>query len=435
MTTPRRVALEALVDITDRGAYANLRLKEALAGLPQRDARWVSAMVYTTLDHLLYIDHVLAHFAKGRMQPVIRGILRMGVAQLLYMETPDSAACNESVNLCKQVGKQKLAGYVNGVLRAVCREREALPPLPEDPAERLSIRFSWPKWLVDEYVAQYGVEFTAALLDAKAPGMTLRAQYPYTAEALRNDLAAAHIPFRPGVLVPEACVLEQGLDVAQDAGFLAGHYTVQSESAMLVCKLLAPEKGMALLDACAAPGGKTAYLSHLLQGDGQIEAWELHPHRGALIQKTLERLHVAGVEVQVRDAAQPAPEKAQAFDAVLVDAPCSGLGVFGKPDARYAKTDGMVASLAALQGRILEACASYVRPGGTLVYATCTISQRENEGQIRSFLANHREFQPGNMDALPAPLRQRAKDGMVQLFPHLDHTEGFFMARLVKANG
>ena len=161
MTNPRRTALEALLDITDAGAYANLRLKEALAGLPQREAHWVSAVVYTTLDHLLYIDHVLAHFAKG-----------------LYMEVPDSAACNESVNLCKQVGKQNLAGYVNGVLRAVCRNRDSLPPLPEDSVDRLSIQFSWPKWLVEEYVAQYGAEFTAALLDAKAPGMTLRAQYP-----------------------------------------------------------------------------------------------------------------------------------------------------------------------------------------------------------------------------------------------------------------
>ena len=172
-----------------------------------------------------------------------------------------------------------------------------------------------------------------------------------------------------------------------------------------------------------------------MQGGGHIEAWELHPHRKALIQKTLERLHVEGVQVQVRDATQLDPTKVQAFDAVLVDAPCSGLGVFGKPDARYAKSDEMIRSLATLQGKILDACVNYVRPGGALVYATCTISQRENEGQIRSFLANHREFQPGNMDALPAALQRRAKDGMVQLFPHLDHTEGFFMARLVKGNG
>ena len=143
MTNPRRIALEALLDITDAGAYANLRLKDALAGLPQREAHWVSAVVYTTLDHLLYIDHVLAAFAKGRVQPVIRGVLRMGVAQLLYMDVPDNAACNESVNLCKQVGKQKLAGYVNGVLRAICRNRDNLPPLPDDPADRLSIQFSY----------------------------------------------------------------------------------------------------------------------------------------------------------------------------------------------------------------------------------------------------------------------------------------------------
>ena len=428
MTNPRRIALEALLDITDAGAYANLRLKDALAGLPQREAHWVSAVVYTTLDHLLYIDHVLAAFAKGRVQPVIRGVLRMGVAQLLYMDVPDNAACNESVNLCKQVGKQKLAGYVNGVLRAICRNRDNLPPLPDDPADRLSIQFSWPRWLVDEYVAQYGAEFTAALLEAKAPGMTLRAQYPYTTEELRASLQAADIPFHPGKLVPEACVLERGVDVARQEGFRAGRYTVQSESAMLVCKLLAPQKGMRLLDACAAPGGKTAYLSHLLEGEGHIEAWELHPHRSALIQKTLERLHVEGVTVQIRDAAQQDSAKAEAFDAVLVDAPCSGLGVFGKPDARYAKSDALIGALAGIQKQILDACAGYVRPGGTLLYSTCTILQRENEDVVDCFRSEHPEFSLEDF-TLPGV---RACGGMLTLWPHIHGTDGFFMAKLVK---
>lgn len=435
MRNPRRAALDALLDITERGAYANLRLKEALSGLPERDARWVSAAVYTVLDHLLYLDFLLSHFARGRLQPPIRGVLRLGLAQALYMGVPDSAACNESVELCKQIGKGELSGYVNGVLRAICRSRDSFPPLPEEPVKRLSIQYSWPEWLVSEYIGQYGRAFTEELLLGKIPGMTLRAQRPYSTAELREALAERGLAFTQGSLDKNALRLGKGLDVSREPLFQEGKATVQSESAMLVCRLLSPKPGMRILDACAAPGGKTAYLSHLMEGRGHIDAWELHPHRAALMERTLQRLRVENASPAVRNAAVPDPVLSEAYDAVLIDAPCSGLGVPGKPDIRYAKSDAIVSGLAGLQRDILAACAAYVRPGGTLVYATCTISRRENEEQIQAFLAEHGEFQPGNTGALPPCLQERAKGGMAQLFPHMDDTEGFFMARLEKQHG
>ncbi len=435
MSKPRRAALEALLDITERGAYANLRLKEALAGLEERNARFVSAAVYTTLDHLLYLDFLIGHFAKGRLQPPIRGILRLGLAQALYMDVPERAACNESVELCKEIGKEKLAGYVNGVLRAVFRSRENLPPLPEEPVQRLSIQYSWPAWLVAEYLAQYGTAFTEALLRATPSAMILRAQWPYTAAELEEALQARGLAFTRGSLDENALRLAKGLDVAHDPLFLEGKATVQSESAMLVCRLVGPKPGMRILDACAAPGGKTAYLSHLMEGMGQIDAWDLHPHRVSLMERTFERLHVENADPIQKDAAILDPALAEAYDAVLIDAPCSGLGVMGKPDARYAKSDAIIEGLTALQRDILNTCAAYVRPGGALIYATCTISHRENEAQIAAFLTAHGEFQPGNMEALPPSIQARAEDGMVQLFPHMDNTEGFFMARLEKRHG
>ena len=435
MMDARRAALEALLDITDKGAYANLRVKKGLQEMDSADARWVSALVYTTLDHLLRIDHVLAGFAKGRVQPVIRGILRLGAAQILYMDVPDSAACNESVALAKRVGKGQLAGYVNGVLRQLCRNKDALPPLPQDPVERISISYSWPKWLVQEYVQCYGLEFTQALLSAKAPGMTLRAQWPFTASELAQALTDRGISFRRGELDANAFHLMKGLDIAADPLFQSGKITVQSESAMLVCRLLHPSPGMKILDACAAPGGKTAYLSHLMEGRGHIDAWEIHSHRAELLQKTLERLHVKNASVFCRDAACPDGALEAQYDAVLLDVPCSGLGVFGKPDARYAKSDAIIQELAQLQANILNACAPYVRPGGVLIYATCTISRRENEGQIQAFLQAHPEFRPDVPAGLPPKIAARFQAGMVQLFPHLDQGEGFFMARLVKADG
>lgn len=432
--TVRRIALEALMDITDRGAYANLALKSALGGLEERDAKWVSAAVYTTLDHLLYIDHVIAAYAKGRLKPEIRGILRMGVCQALYMDVPDSAACNESVNLAKEVGKGALAGYVNGVMRNICRNKQNLPPLPEEPLKRLSLQYSYPEYIVKEYMASYGVSFTEAMLSAAdAHHMTIRAQHPYSAELLERELGSRGLVFTRGELCSDAFHLEAGMDVTREPLFTEGRITVQSESAMLVCRALEAKTGMKVLDSCAAPGGKSAYIASIAQNDISIDSWELHEHRAELMKRTFERLGVKA-NISIKDASVHYPEYDAAYDRVLIDAPCSGLGVPGKPDARYAKSDEIIAELAALQSRILDACAGYVKPGGILVYATCTISSRENQQQINSFLERHPEYRPGGLDGLlPMVMWRRIQGGcMLQLFQHMDDTEGFFIAKLVR---
>jgi len=428
----RRAALEALLDITDGGAYANLRLKQALDGMEARDARWTTALVYTALDHLYYIDIVIAAYAKGRLKPQIRGILRLGVCQALYMDVPDSAACDESVKLAKEIGKGALSGYVNGVMRAVCRGRESLPPLPEEPRARISVQYSWPRFMVDEYVDAFGADFTSAMLSYENHGMTIRAQYPYTAEELAAELGARGVEYSRGPLVSDAFRLSKGLNVAEEPLFVEGRIAVQSESAMLACRALFPKAGMSILDACAAPGGKTAYIASLTQNQAHITAWELHEHRAELMRRTLERLGVSA-NVAVADASAAREELIEGFDAVLVDAPCSGLGVFGKPDARYAKSDEVIAGLTKLQREILSACAGYVKRGGALVYATCTISRRENEEQIAAFLREHEEFEAGELTSLlPKAMWRRAGGGMIQLFPHVDDTEGFFIARLIR---
>jgi 16S rRNA (cytosine967-C5)-methyltransferase len=429
----RRIALLALLDITEGGAYANLRLKEAERGLPRQDAKWVSAAVYETLDHLIYIDYVLSRYTKGRQKPAIRGILRMGVCQVMFMGTPPSAACNESVKLAKEIGKGALAGYVNGVLRAVCRDAGQAVPLPENTRERLSVQYSYPRWLVDLYADAYGEPFTEAMLSASVRELTIRAQAPYTAEELEAWLAARKIPYSRGTAVPEAFRLQAGFDLAAEPLFQNGQITVQSESAMLVCRALGVRPGMRVLDACAAPGGKTAYLSMLMENAGRIDAWELHAHRCELMKKTLDRLRVKNAEVLQRDASRQYPECREAYDAVLLDAPCSGLGVHGKPDARYGKTPAVIQELAALQAQLLDCCASCVKPGGVLVYSTCTISPPENEACARAFLARHSEFDAVEFDAcLPEPLRKRAAGGMLQLFPHLDGMEGFFLTKFTR---
>ncbi|MDD3920366.1 MAG: 16S rRNA (cytosine(967)-C(5))-methyltransferase RsmB [Eubacteriales bacterium] len=428
----RRRALEALTDVTDRGAYANLRLKSAQQGLSLQDAAFVSALVYETLDHLLYIDHVLSAFIKGSQKPVIRGILRMGVCQLLYMHVPISAAVNESVKLAKEVGKNALSGYVNGVLRHVAQEKDALPPLPSDPVQRMSIQYSWPIWLVQEWTARFGTAETERLLACPPAKTALRPQPPYTVEQLSKLLTQMQIGFMPGKLAHDCLLLDSGFDIVNQPQFNEGCYTVQSESAMLVCRACGVEPGMRILDACAAPGGKSAYLYALAGGDCKLFSWELYPHRAELMQNTFSRLHVQA-DISVQDAAEPRPDAIAQYDVVLIDAPCSGLGVAGsKPDVRYAKSSEGIFELAKLQERILNTCAAYVKPGGVLVYATCTISTTENEEQITRFLAMHAEYAletlvPYLPEAIPG-----LQSGMVQLLPQRDGVEGFFMARLRK---
>ncbi|MEL7609875.1 MAG: 16S rRNA (cytosine(967)-C(5))-methyltransferase RsmB [Bacillota bacterium] len=429
----RRKALEALVEITDHGAYANLKLKETLSGVSEQEARWVSAAVYTAIEHLAYIDHVLSGFVHQKPKPIIRGILRLGVCQLLYMNVPDSAVCDESVKLAREVGKGALSGYVNGVLRNICRNKGSLPALPENLTQRLSIESGYPEWIVEEYIGQYGEEFARNLLFAQNLGLTLRAQPPFTPKELGDALCARGVSFSRGTIINEAFKLEKGFDIASDALFLEGKVAVQSESAMLAAKACKVGPGMRVLDACAAPGGKSAYLAALMEDRGHLEAWEVHEHRKELLDKTLGRLHVRCANTRVQDACELREELVGSMDAVLVDAPCSGLGVSGKPDIRYARSPGDIQSLAALQKKILDCCANYVALGGALVYATCTVSKRENQDVVSDFLKRHAEFQLDPFtELLPDGMRYRAKDGMLHLFPHMDHTDGFFIARMVK---
>lgn len=423
----RRAALAALTAVTEEGAYANLALKSAAASLPKTDANRVSALVYETLDHLLTIDYYLSALTAANKNALVRNVLRLGACQLLYMRTPAHAAVNESVALCREIGKTALSGYVNGVLRALQRQiaADALPPLPADTAGRLSVQYSFPRWIVERWTADYGETFAEALLAAKPSGVTVRPQHPCTADEL---LALLPADTSRGQWEHDCLHVPAGFDAAASDAFLTGRMAIQSESAMLVCRALGDCRKKRVLDACAAPGGKSACIASFAENDVSITCFELHAHRAELTQKTLERLHVTAGILQ-RDASVPDDALYDAFDAVLVDAPCSGLGlVHGKPDVRYQKTPGDIESLANVQRGILEACARYVKTGGALVYATCTIGKAENEAQVADFLARHGEF---TLSPMPLPIEN---DGELQLFPNVHGTEGFYMARMVRCN-
>ena len=434
--TSRRIAFNILNSVINEGAYLHLALKEGLRCCDSNSAAFITALTHAAIENLKYSDYLLAHFVKGRMHGSIRLILRMGIAELLMMNTAPYAVINESVKLTKEIGKSGLAGFVNGVLRRIDRERDSLPALPDDDSEYLQVKFGIPRFLADEYLSQYGRGFTEKMLASANTHMSFRAQYPYTSDEVIARLNAvseySDITFEFGKLDPNAIIPSRGFDATATRLFKDGMLTVQSESAMLVCRACKVRPGIKVLDACAAPGGKTAYLASLMRNTGFIQAWELHENRVKLTNATLSRLGANAACIR-HDATEPMPERYESFDIVLIDAPCSGFGVSSKPDTYLNRTESTVREICCTQKKILDECSKYVKSGGALVYATCTISRPENEENVLGFLAEHKEFElEGFSDMLPVVYADRASGGMLQLFPHLDGSDGFFIARMIK---
>ncbi len=411
----RNVALKVLIEIIENGAYANLALKDAAHEVPKSEVPFLYALVYTTLEHRSYTEYLLAHCCK-RQKKTVRTILLLGASELLYLNTPAHAVIHSAVQLAKESGKAASAGLVNAVLRRIDRERNALAPLPQDPVERLSVLYGYPVFILRDWIDSFGIEAAEQIASAKASDLQIRAQYPFTTSALQAALPMATVT---GKLDPNCLHVESGFDLTENELFRDGKMTVQNEGAMMICRALGDLHGKTVLDACAAPGGKTAYLASLAENSACFTAWELHPHRIELMQKTFSRLHV-DAKIECRDASVLYADCVERFDAVLLDVPCSGFGLLSdKPDLKYRKTEQDVESLAELQERILNACSRYVKPGGTLVYATCTISSLENGRQMERFLSAHTEYQVAE---------QR------QFLPQTDGIDGFYYAKLIRGN-
>ena len=409
MNSPRRDALQVFMDVIENGAYANLRLKDVRRE-PQELA-YVSSLVYTALEHLKWADYMLAFFVRPQKK-VIRNILRLGVAELFFMDTPDHAAVNGAVELAKECGKGAQAGLVNGVLRRMLRERDSLPPLPADPVARLSIQYGCPDWIVREWLARFGESDTVKMLEYTPPALEIRAQYPFTNEDLAAQL---NVPYTRGRVDENCFRLSESIPMASLPLFQEGKIAIQGEGAMAVCRFMGDMRGKKVLDACAAPGGKSAYLWSLAEGDIDLTCYELHAHRAELMERTFARLCVKA-RCEAKDASLVPEDAEPSFDAVLLDVPCTGLGLFReKPDVALHRQEGDLIELCRTQAALLQNCARLVRPGGTLCYSTCTISLRENEQQVEAFLQGHPEYM---------------LEDQRQLLPQEDATGGFYMARM-----
>ena len=437
----RDAALRALQDVVRGDAYAaqalNRRLEEAQ--LKPEDSRLATGLFYTAVENRLYIEHMLGRFLDQRPEPVVNDILHIAAAQILFMDRiPDHAAVDEAVKQVRAARREGFAALVNGVLRNLIRARDAgslaLPDRDGDPVAWFRARYSMSAPAVRRLIDAYGMEEAEAIAAWTPPRreQTVRPnRLRMDADAFAQWLEVQGLQWRRGI-VSDAFIVSEAGNLAAHEGYRQGLFSIQGQSAMLAAQAVAPKPGMQILDACAAPGGKTCLMAERMGTSGRVHAWDVHPHRVELIRAAARRLGLENVRPAERDARKPVDSMRLSMDAVLVDAPCSGLGVIAeKPDIKYRQTEEGLNALPPLQLQILSACAEAVKVGGLLVYATCTILPDENEDVVRAFLEKHPGFEPEADDGwLPEALRPRFGGGMLQILPHRDELDGFFIARM-----
>jgi 16S rRNA (cytosine967-C5)-methyltransferase len=424
--TPSRACAYRVVQRTfEEGAYADkaFRVEAERAGLDQRDRAFAQRLAYGTIQNRATLDYVITALSSRSPDAIdapILNALRLGIYQLTALEgVPDHAAVAETVELAKRHGRGGHR-FVNAVLRRASREApDLLAELTDDTPAEAAVRHSHPEWVVRMWWAAFGKEHTIAMLErdnAPAENAIRANELLVTAGEVAESLDGLGVETAPALDLPEGLVVNGQFDAHGSELFGSGAIMPQSRASMTVARVLEPEPGQRVLDLCAAPGAKSTHIAALMKNKGEVVALERHGGRAAALAENCSRVGATCVTVREGDAAEPPDGE---FDAVLLDPPCSDLGTLqSRPDARWKKTERDVAALASAQSRYLDAAAARVRPGGTLVYSTCTISPQENEEQVDGFLERHSDFEGQEVQ---------------RFLPHLDRTDGFFIARMRRA--
>lgn len=433
MPSPRLTVVKMLLKMDSSDSYSNLLLDAAFndSDLSDRDKAFAAALFYGVLERRLTLDYIIEKNSKipfNKLEPEAVAVLRTGLYQLLYMPSvPESAAVNESVKLCKQLKCFSAQGFVNGMLRGFIRSGKKISYLGVTPEKRLSVEYSCPEWLTEKLLREYGTEFTVKALKAsvgKPPFYARVNTLKTTTEKLLKELSRCKIPASayPGL---ENCIkLGRSGDIEKCPPFRQGLFHVQDVSSQLCCLTLRPVVNETVLDVCAAPGGKSFTLAELMGNNGRLYSMDLHDMRVGLIEDGAARLGIKIITALQNDAAKFNPELPKA-DRVLCDVPCSGLGVIRrKPEIKYKKPEEF-AGLPDIQYQIMETSTGYVKPGGTLVYSTCTLSKAENNDVAERFAAAHPEFAP---IVQPVPFAGAAGDSMRTYCPDENGGDGFFTA-------
>ena len=438
----RDAALSILLAIDKNQAYSNLLLSETIKRhkIEAKDRALLTEITYGTLQYKMTLDYYLEPFIRGSVDHWVRWLLRLSLYQIHYLtRIPPHAAVNEAVEIAKRRGHQGIASMVNGILRSILRQGVASTDEIKDPIERLAIETSHPEWLVQRFVDNYGMEVATEMLQENnvPPVQTVRVNTTkVNVEEAITSLEAEGLTAKKSDMMPECLHVTNG-QPARTKAFQEGLITIQDESSMIPANVLHPNPGMRVLDMCAAPGGKTTHLAEIMNNEGSILATDLHPHKLDLIDHNTDRLGINIVETAPIDG-RKAPDflQPESFDAILVDAPCSGLGVMRrKPDIKYTKREEDLENLQKIQLALLDAATKVLKIEGKLVYSTCTVDKKENEGTVNAFLTAHPEMEAIQLESLPTKLAEKQANGMLQVFPQDFGSDGFFVAAFRKKAG
>ncbi|MCM1143807.1 MAG: 16S rRNA (cytosine(967)-C(5))-methyltransferase RsmB [Blautia sp.] len=443
----REIILEILLELERNDGYVNLLLADVLEKydyLSPQEKAFIKRVTEGSVERRIQIDYVLDRISKtpvAKMKPLIRQLLRMSVYQILFMDTvPDAAVCNEAVRLAGKRKFKTLQGFVNGVLRNVSRQKQTIvyPDAAKELETSLSVRYSMPKWLVSFFLHQYSREVVETIFRAflEREPVTVRIEEGLSLaeqETLLDAWKKQGVVVKSHPYLPYAMQIEKTEGIKRLFGYAEGLFAVQDVSSMLVIEAAGIQKGQTIIDICAAPGGKSLHAATKLMGTGKVLSFDITEKKLARLEENRRRMRKENIEIAMGDACVFNEALYQSADVVLADVPCSGLGVIGKKtDIKYHVSEQSLEEIVLLQKEIVKNAAAYVKPGGILMYSTCTIHSKENEEMVEWICS---EF-PFTLDkigkALTAVVGADEDTGMLQLLPGIHETDGFFLAKLKK---
>lgn len=445
MKNPREIVLDILLDIEKNNKYANVSLHTALSSnqfMSKQERSYITRMVEGVIEWRIRLDFVINQVSKTKInkcKPLIRCILRMGVYEIFYMDSiPHEATCNECVKLAAKRGFSGLKGFVNGVLRNICRNMDniSFPEKEPDILKYYSIKYSIPEETVSILRDYYEDDILSDILSAGVNdrGTSIRVNTDkISVEDFMQKLILAGIDVAKGMYNDTSLIISNYDYIRRVPGFFDGYFAVQDESSCLAVKAAGIKEGNLVVDMCAAPGGKTMYAAELVGDKGLVISRDVSNDKTELIEENVERLGYNNVRVEVYDACVLDDNLINKADVVLCDLPCSGLGIMGrKNDIKYNISREKISQLSTLQRQMLENGARYVKSGGVLVYSTCTITKEENEDNVKWFIDNF-DFELDSVSPyFPNSLEDRASKGYITLLQGIDKCDGFFIARFIK---